>query len=281
MKVEKVIYPDGSFYPKVTDWTYDRNDEPAVQNLVMNINSYNDLWYLNQIKDVCNHNQMKVRLSIPCLLDAQADRRFNNSESANLKLVCKFINSLGFESVRIFHPHNAEVVENMIDNCHIVHNGNYIAHVLNKIYPGFIPLNNDVKKEVEKNTILMSTDAGGYKALGKVADHLKWEGEIFSASKSRKWDGEKSILTQQIDREDFGGKDVLIIDDLCVYGGTFVGLANLLQGKNCGNLYLAVSHMTVATPSKQLENSFHTVFSTRSKGIEYDLNNLELLPSPL
>jgi hypothetical protein len=50
-----------------------------------------------------------------------------------------------------------------------------------------------------------------------------------------------------------------------------------LQGKNCGKVSLAVSHLTVKNPSKQLEQ-FYKVFSTTSKygRGEYNLNNLTL-----
>ena len=123
----------------------------------------------------------------------------------------------------------------------------------------------------------MSSDAGGFKPLMKLVDKIDWDGEIESASKSRKYKDGKSKLTQLIGREDFGGKDVLIIDDICVYGGTFVGLAKLLKERNVGKLYLAISHLTVSNPNPDIVNLFEKVFTTTSKNIVYNIAPIEIL----
>lgn len=266
--IEKKIYPDKTFYPQVNSF------EPEI---TFKINSYEDLWYLRQIKDVYDTNKYPLSVVIPCLLDGQADRRFNLNESANLRLVCQFINSMRFEKISLFHPHNTEVVENLIDNCYIYDNSNFIAKVFGQLtnkyqYGSYItaPL-------LKNDLILMSTDAGGFKPLMKLVDKIGWTGETFSASKSRKYEDGKSKLIQQIDREDFQGKNILIIDDLCVYGGTFIGLAKLLKEKNIGKLYLAISHITVPNPNPEL-NIFDKIFTTNSKYNEYEgLTNLTII----
>jgi ribose-phosphate pyrophosphokinase len=125
----------------------------------------------------------------------------------------------------------------------------------------------------------MSSDAGGFKPLMKLCDKLDWQGQTASASKSRKWDGEKSSLVQNIQCEDFEGKDVLIIDDICVYGGTFKGLSKLLRERNCGKLYLAVSHMTVQNLGiDPVTKYFDKVFTTNSKFDTYTFGTDILFP---
>ncbi len=281
MKIEKIKYPDGSFYTSI-----DFKGQKEC-NLTFRINSYEDLWQLHQIKDICDHNKVKVNLTIPNLFDAQADRRFNENEPANLKLVCKFVNEMKFNSVTVFHPHNQEATEALIDDVIIIDNSEYIKEVIyNELYPGPGFPNPDMYD----NLILMSTDAGGFKPLMKLCDKIGWKGETFSASKSRKIVEGKSKLTQQVDRQDFGGKDILIIDDISVYGGTFVGLAKMLKERNCGKLYLAISHITVENPNPELFTLFDKVFTTNSKNIDYKVegtghdkafgvkpNNLEII----
>ena len=107
-----------------------------------------------------------------------------------------------------------------------------------------------------------------------MADVIEFKGEVYGANKSRDLFTHK--LTQVIDRQDFEGRDILIVDDLCVFGGTFVGLAKLLKERNVGKLYLAVSHMTVKTPNKELENLYEKVYCTNSKFDEYDLSNIKI-----
>ena len=256
--IEKIKYPDGSFYTKVNEF------KPEI---TFRLNSYEDLWQLGQIKDVYDHNNQELSVIIPNLLDAQADRRFDEHESTNLKMVCKFINKLNFKKVSVFHPHNAEVVEALIDNVKIIDNSDYIYEVLAELKSNY-----DFNAyDMEANLILMSSDAGGFKPLIKLCDKLEWKGETYSASKSR--DKETHKLTQLIDRQDFGGKDILIVDDICVKGGTFKGLSTMLKERNCGKLYLAVSHTTIQDLGENpVTDYFEKVFTSNSK---YDYYHIE------
>jgi len=100
----------------------------------------------------------------------------------------------------------------------------------------------------------------------KLCDKIEWKGETYSASKYRGYTGKETKLFQEVDRLNFEGKDILIVDDICVYGGTFKGLSKLLRERNCGKLYLAVSHMTVQNLGEDpITNYFDKVFTTNSK----------------
>lgn len=247
-------YPDGTSYVKEVDFS---------SEIIFRLNTYEDLWHLIQYVDVCNHNGYKPTITIPCLLDAQADRRFNKNESSGLKLVCKFLNNMN-ANFKIFHPHNSEVIEALLDNVEIIDNSEFIQQVLN------IHLNMRLNEKVKENLILMSSDAGGFKPLMKLCDKIKWQGGTFSASKSRKYENGKSKLIQQIDRQDFQGKDILLIDDCLIYGNSAKGISKLLKERNCGKLYLAVSHMTVQNLGEDpVTNYFNKVFTTNSKYDKY------------
>lgn len=253
MKINK--YPDGASYVNGIGM--------GLHSSVFKINSYEDLWHLNQAIDAYyNYFGTKPTITIPNLIDAQADRRFNNDESSGLKLVCEFLNSMK-ANFKIFHPHNPEVVEALMDNVEIIDNSEFIKQVVyNELYPGPGFPNPDMYN----NLILMSSDAGGFKPLMKLCDKLNWQGETYSASISRSYVDGKSVLTQLIDIQNFEGKDILIIDDICVYGGTFKGLSKLLRERNCGKLYLAVSHMTVQNlGNNPITKYFDKVFTTNSK----------------
>ena len=253
-------YPDGTSY--VT------TEHSGEEIITWKLNSYEDLWHLNQFVDAYNNKYyQKPLIVIPNLLDAQADRRFNKGESSGLKLVCNFLNSMN-ANFKIFHPHNPEVVEALIDGVEIIDNSAFIAkRVLNQLNCN--PYLEHLVKN-QSNLILMSPDAGSFKTLMKLCDNMNWRGETFSASKSRKYSEGKSELVQIIDRDDFLGKDILIIDDISVYGGTFKGLSKLLKERNCGKLYLAVSHMTVKELGEDpVTNYFDRVFTTNSKFDKY------------
>ena len=252
-------YPDGSKYVDIIKFS---------STLVFRLNSYEDLWLLNQIHDVAKHQGRIVSVIIPNLIDAQADRRFTHNQPNGLKLVCSFLNEMKNFFYKIYHPHNPEVVEALLDRVEIIDNSEFIDLVLAKGLMGEYTSETETQwdKILESNLILMSSDAGGFKPLMKLCDKLGWQGETYSASKSRKYENGKSVLTQIVDRQDFNGKDILIIDDICVYGGTFKGLSKILKERNCGKLYLAVSHMTVLELGKDsVGNYFDSVFTTNSK----------------
>lgn len=104
----------------------------------------------------------------------------------------------------------------------------------------------------------------------KLADKIDFRGDILAAAKNRKFVDGKSVLTQQLPNFDYKGKDVLIIDDICIYGGTFKGLAKLLRKQGCNKLYLAISHLTIQNHEKDnVFEHFDKVFTTNSKYDDY------------
>jgi len=260
MKYRRIKYPDGGVYAVVDDFS-----NPVI---VERINSYEDLFFIKSIKNACDFNQiMNVELIIPCMFQQQHDKRFHDNESFELKLVGDFINSCNFSKVHVFHPHS-DVTHMAIDNCRIIDNSIFLQMVLDDIAISRLNINDYT------HPILLSTDAGSYKWLNKVADVIDFKGELYGASKSRDIITHK--LTQVIDRQDFEGRTILIVDDLCVFGGTFIGLSNLLKERNCGDLYLAISHITVVNPNMELENCFKKIYCTNSKYDHYNLNNIKV-----
>ena len=115
-------YPDGTSYVQV-DY---KGENPYI---VFKINNYEDLWHLNQLVDSLNFKGKKPTIMIPNLIDAQADKRFNDNESSGLKLVCKFLNNMN-ANFKIFHPHNPEVVEALINNVEIIDNNEFIKSII-------------------------------------------------------------------------------------------------------------------------------------------------------
>lgn len=258
MKINK--YPDGTSYVTIPEqW------EDTQQEIIFKINSYEDVIHLTQLCDVLIYNRVKAHIIIPNLIAAQADRRFNEFQSSGLSTICRILDDYidGYNiSVGVFHPHNPEVVEALITSVDIIDNSEFIREVLMKTHTSENP--------EHYKTILMSSDAGGFKPLMKLCDKLNWKGSTYSASKHRTYIDGKSKLVQSMDRMNFDGRDILIIDDISVYGGTFKGLSKLLRKRNCGKLYLAVSHMTVQNLGEDpVTNYFDKVFTTNSKYDNY------------
>jgi ribose-phosphate pyrophosphokinase len=259
---EKVKYPDGGAYCKLkVDEVY------PYSYITEKINSYEDLFFLASIVDVYRNNGAKnIELTIPCMFQQQHDRRFNKNESFELKLVCDFINSLNLDKVSVFHPHS-ECSLFGLNRSEVIDGKVFYLNALHRII-------GDYDRD---NFVALSPDAGAFKWIYKMCQDVGFEGEIYTASKQR--DHETKKLTSVIQKEDFGGKDIIIFDDLCVFGGTFINLAKLLKQRNIGKLYLVVSHITVKSPNPELESLFEKIYTTNSKfeQEEYSLKNLEVI----
>jgi ribose-phosphate pyrophosphokinase len=251
MQYLRCRYPDGGIYAQITDFS-----NPVITE---RINSYEDLFFIKSLKETCDYNDIEgVELNIPCMFQQQHDRRFHTNESYELQIVADFINSCGFKKVRIYHPHS-DVTGGVLKKFYHVDNSRFITQVLTDI-------------NLPEKPILLSTDGGSFKWINKMADVIEFSGEVYGASKSR--DAVTHKLVQMIDRQDFEGRDVLVCDDLCVAGGTFLGLSAMLKERNIGRLFLAVSHITIQTPNKALEGAYERIFTTNSKYSEYGLSNL-------
>ena len=264
--IKKIKYPDGSFYCDID------LSEIVMQDITLRLNSYEDYWFLWQFTETLFHNKIKLNsITIPNLLDAQHDSRFKENQSYNISGTVQDLRQLSLvaNQVNLFHPHNSEVVKALFPEVNIIDNSEFIKEVIWSIN-GNYPKEQIYLNFRKDNLILMSTDAGGFKPLMKLCDKIGWTGETSSCSKSRKFVDGKSVLTQLADREDYNGKDILIVDDISVYGGTFIGLSKLLRERNCGKIYLAVSHITVPRISQSLEDAFDGIFTTNSKYDSYE-----------
>lgn len=266
MRLDK--YPDGTSYVTIpSSW------ENTHQEFDFKLNSYESVIHLAQVCDALIHNNVKATITITCLIDAQADRRFNEFQSSGLAVVARILEPYvdGHNiSLKVYHPHNPEVVESLFTSVEIIDNSDFITNVLTYL-AFFSHKEYGPDKKFIKDTILMSSDAGGFKPLMKLCDKLGWKGETDSAAKSRKWVDGESKLIQKIQREDFEGKDVLIVDDICIHGGTFKGLAKMLRERNVGKIHLAVSHMMLKRLSEDdpITDYFDFIFVTNSRHEEY------------
>jgi len=129
-------YPDRSSYAQVPSLA-EPEELDRFTEFTYKVNNYSDLWELQQTLDALDSVLPMSRVvTIPNLIDAQADKRFNKNESTGLKLVCEFLNNLTRKygtSFNIFHPHNPEVVEALMDNVKIIDNKDFIKQVLKLI----------------------------------------------------------------------------------------------------------------------------------------------------
>ena len=227
----------------VIDWRYDGMDE---------------LFYLGAIKKHIEKHlskEFKVYLQMPYIPNARMDRSKNVDEVFTLKYFCDFINSLNFDGVYVLDAHSY-VSAALLNHCRNKNPYYYIYSVLNSF--GFI-----------NNPILYFPDAGSCKRyINLFPDKPYCYGE-----KQRDWKtGKITGLEIRKNGVDLTGKTILMIDDICSYGGTFKYSAEALKQCGCGDIYAFATHTENSVLDKEkgtfiklLENNtVERLFTTNS-----------------
>lgn len=210
------------------------------------ISNSNDLIVLLLIVDALKRVGIKrIKLFLPYIPFSRQDRVMIYGEPLSIKVMANLLNSQGFEKVTIYDPHS-DVTSSLIDNVNVISNEKFVKAIL----------------EDKQNYLIVSPDAGSYKKIFKLCQYLEYKNEIILCSKHRDVEnGNLSNIT--CPNENFYGKDLYIVDDICDGGGTFVMLAEELKKRNCGKINLIVSHGIFSGGIDLLENIDH-IYTTDS-----------------
>ena len=167
-----------------------------------------------------------VGLFMPYIPYSGMDRKINE-QLFSLKLLASIIEKSGISYIKSLDVHNMDVASELF-GC--------------KLY--FLDVDKYVKKAIEdfKPDIIHFPDAGAYKKYPKIINvggiHCTY------GIKKRDLNNKGKIVSYEIETsgEDLNGKRVLIVDDICRRGGTFVNAAKHLVGKGVSEVALYVSH---------------------------------------
>lgn len=235
--MKTIKYPDGQLNVQI-----DESDRLGITR--QKINSYEDLFELMSKVEVLRYNQIELQeLFIPCLFGQRSDRRFSKNESFGLKIICDFINQMGFKKVKILDPHS-DVSLALINNSEKISSFEYVQQVCREIS--------------KENLVLISPDAGAYKKVFKYGEDL--ELPVVAANKFRDLEGN---ITLNI-LGDVKDKKCLIVDDLCDGGYTFLVLGKKLKELGVNKVYLYVSHGYFSKGFKELNEVLDGIYSTNS-----------------
>ncbi|WP_233900802.1 phosphoribosyltransferase family protein [Tenacibaculum piscium] len=208
-------------------------------------NSYEDLFRIASIKEAWDaenilHKTATAILTIYCLIGQRSDRRFNEKESFDLKVIANFINSMGFDKVEILHPHSSISLA-LIDNSIEIKSYEFVKKVYDAI----------------GNPILISPDAGAYKTTHEIAKKLK--ADLIPSNKVR-IAGVPKITIQG----DVKNKECLIVDDLADGGRTFNFLAKELKNQGATKVFLYVTHGQFNYGFDELKENINHIYCTNS-----------------
>lgn len=167
-----------------------------------------------------------IRLVLPYIPYARQDRVANIGEPLSVKVFCSLINSMEFSCVTVLDPHS-DVASALIERVRVVH-----PH-------DFLPQELDWRAEFRHGLALVAPDAGARKKVETLAKVMHVP--VVYGTKTR--DTATGALTGfGVEGDVPTNKPLLVVDDICDGGGTFIGLAKVLSEKTTQPIYLYVSH---------------------------------------
>lgn len=227
-------FPDGTklikYNPTFVDgayritWLYD-NDAELFQLIAL-------------VKHLKSKARCRIWLKLPYVPNARMDRVKNSDEVFTLKAFADTINWLGFEGVTICNPHST-VSEALFDRVEV--DFNCVAE--------------DVKMALhlaatDRDVVLYFPDEGACKRYSDLLSFL--ELPVAFGIKKRDWKTGKILGIDIAGYDDLKGKNILMIDDICAYGGTFYYSALRLKELGAKDISCYVTHLenSVMDPQK-------------------------------
>ena len=142
----------------------------------------------------------------------------------SLKYFCELVNDLNFSQVKILDAHSS-VTEALLKRVIKANVQSYI----------------DIVFEMEKPDFVFYPDAGAMKRYSEI---LKFPEEvgIFYGNKKRDLTTGKIQKFELVDCPDVTGKKVLIVDDLCCSGDTFIKSAKLIKDSGADSVVIYMTH---------------------------------------
>ena len=245
-------FPDGQQSITISNFLIDSDKYSAVQ-LSSRMNSFRDIELIICANQILKEMGVeKVELYVPYFIGARSDRKFGEGQTNYLKnVICPIINSQGFSKVIVMDPHS-DVLEACLNNFSKLNNFGLVRFALSNIID-----NKDTKVG------LISPDAGALKKIFDVAKEFNIS-NVTTASKVRDIISGNIIRTELPIMDLVDIEDIIIIDDICDGGRTFIELAKVIRLQTDKPIHLIVTHGIFSAGFDELEKHFESIWTTDS-----------------
>lgn len=240
-------FPAGETLVRVEDGRFEEYNAVAQRGLIMlNYTDNSDIFDLLLLVDAVRRRYPKLThlsLNMPYLPYARQDRVCSKGESLSVKVVADLINSCNFNSVVCCDIHS-EVGVALLNNLRHVEQVECTATLAERFG--------------KEHTVIVSPDAGASK---KAAGFAKAYGFPFFVQAEKHRDMATGNITHtSVPTFFFGNKDILVLDDICDGGRTFIELAKVLRPVSDGKIFLYVTHGIFSAGVNVLSNYFDGIY---------------------
>lgn len=211
------------------------------------LRSSDDIMALLMLTDALRRvmpSRAPLQLRMPYVPYARQDRVCNPGEALSAKVFCSLINAQGYDSVTILDPHS-DVVGALIDRVSIIQPSAPASALAER-------------HEFAGDFALVCPDAGARKRTVGIAKALGATRIVYA-------DKQRDLATGRILDMTVAGPvpnvPLLVVDDICDGGSTFVELASVLRRHTDCPLYLYVSHGLFSKGLAPLLDAYERIFT--------------------
>lgn len=241
-------YPDGQIQLVLED--LDDNKFHLV--ILTRICNSDDLFILMQLSDIVNRRGLSCTLYVTYLLAARTDRLFSWNTSFTLKIVMDVLKSFNSE-IMILDPHS-DVANRLSGNK--VYEISFVNMLINYT---------DIFDDSD-NIVIVAPDEGAKDRLEHIVTSSIFRNPIVYCSKTRDENGKvtevkvKSESPIQVSKK----TRLVIIDDLCDGGGTFMAIAPELKKYEAKEVDLVITHSIQLDGLKKVSSVYDKVITSNS-----------------
>lgn len=236
-------FPDGEV--QITLGEFSRKEVIEVRCRITNAE---ELFIIMQINDILTRHAVVWNLHIAYLMGMRMDRVMDFNRPFTLKIIKDILKGLGQNETYILEPHSKDFMENWM--C-------FDLDPEVKEYSNLYPEDVIAKFKYQ----LIAPDKGAFER------YMYWDRyTVVVADKVRNTETGKieSIRILNPELLTSNDKPLLVCDDLCDAGGTFVGLAAEIRKYTDKKLYIFVTHMVNRKGIENLSKVYDKVYFTNS-----------------
>jgi ribose-phosphate pyrophosphokinase len=240
--VEFSSFPGGEQHVNIKDLDLSRGEEPIY--ITAYLKSSNNIMQLLLLTDAIRRvSDAPIILVLPYLPYARQDRICNYGEALSIDVMANLINSIGARRVQLYDPHS-DVSTALIKNVSIFHQSTLVYDLL-------------MSDIAPKKWTILAPDAGSLKKINCLYEDAELEPYVTATKIRNPKDGKIT------DIKIYGTvrmKDIIIIDDICDGGATFIGLAKELRERQARSIRLYVTHGIFSKGLGELYEYFDEIY---------------------
>lgn len=250
-RINFVHFPGGEVHLNSKDFFSELPENSDGDDVIWSpIHNSTDLMELLILTDAYKRHYFKTpKVCIPYIPYARQDRVANDGEALSIKVFADIINAQDYPTVYVMDPHS-EVSMALINNVKVITPVN--DEYLKKVVPNYS----------DKFYVVLAPDAGSFKRLSKVIKEVPL---IYATKQRDTKTGALSNVEIHAGNVDLTEKTILVVDDICDGGGTFLLLADALHKAGIDNdLELYVTHGIFSKGVDVLAKSYCPIYTTNS-----------------